>query len=233
MLEEILVAINSWMQAGTALAALGCLLWGVAGVIFSPCHWMALPLIISYMAGQESELRPRQGLLYGLSFTLGVFLTIAAVGIACSLLGRVLGEVGPYWTILVGLVLLWVAFDMLGVVKCRLPSRFCKVKPVGLPGAFCIGLVYGIVSGPCTFGFIAPILALITVQQKIFTGVLLILFFGTGFSIPIAIAGTSAATGRRLVESSSFQIGGLLVRKLGGIGIGIVGVYFLARPFFL
>jgi len=43
----------------------------------------------------------------------GFFTTIAVIGVLCALLGRMLGDVGPYVPILVGLVLLLVAVDML------------------------------------------------------------------------------------------------------------------------
>jgi phosphate transport system permease protein len=47
----------------------------------------------------------------------------------------------------------------------------------GLAGALILGLAYGILSGSCTFGFIAPILAIITIQQKVATGLLFIILF--------------------------------------------------------
>ena len=42
------------------------------------------------------------------AFTLGLFITIALIGIICAWLGRMLGDVGIWWQILVGGVLLLV-----------------------------------------------------------------------------------------------------------------------------
>lgn len=232
MLDQAFIAVNSWMQAGTGLAALGCFLWGMISAVFSPCHIAAIPLIIGYVAGQEMSVNPRCGVYYALSFTTGLFMMIAAVGIICSLVGRMLGEVGPYWTILVGAILLWVAVDMLGIVKCSLPTRVCKMKFRGLIGAFCLGLAYGILSGSCTFGFIAPILAVITTHERFMTGLLYIALFGLGHSIPIAIAGSSTAGMRKVLEHCSFCEGGVWVRKGAGVMIGLLGIYFILRPFF-
>jgi cytochrome c-type biogenesis protein len=231
--DQVFTAVNSWMQTGTIIAALGCFLWGMISVVFSPCHLASIPLIIGYVAGQEKPVKPEFGVYYALSFTLGIFITIALVGIVCSLLGRMLGEIGPYWTILVGATLLWVAVDMLGIVKCSLPNRLCQMKIKGLMGAFSLGLLYGILSGSCTFGFIAPILAIITIQQRILTGALFIVIFACGHSIPIAIAGSSVATVRRLLESRSFFESGIWVRRCAGVIIGLLGLYFVLRPFFL
>src|SRR5512143_1003410 len=100
MLDQLYLTINSWMMAGTGLAALGCLLWGMISVMFSPCHLASIPLMVSYVAGQDKALLTRHAVHYAVAFTLGLFVTIALVGIGCALLGRMLGEVGPYWTIL-------------------------------------------------------------------------------------------------------------------------------------
>lgn len=220
------------MMTGTALAALGCFLWGMISVVLSPCHIASIPLIITYVAGQDKVLKARHAAYYSVVFTIGLFITIALVGIICSLLGRMLGEVGPYWTILVGAVLIWVALGMLGIPGCSMSGGlFGRMKIKGLPGAFLLGLAYGVLSGSCTFGFIAPILAIITIQQKIVTGVILIVLFGIGHCIPIAVAGSSTAKVRRLLENSSFHEGGLWFRRCAGVGIGLLGVYFIMRPF--
>ena len=232
MFDQFLLTINSWMMTGTALAAVGCFLWGMVSVVFSPCHMASIPLIVSYVAGQEKALNARSAVQYSIAFTVGLFITITLVGVVCALLGRMLGDVGPYWTILVGAVLIWVAFDMMGLAKCSMGgSLLARIKIKGLAGALVLGLAYGVLSGSCTFGFIAPILAIITIQQKVITGAFFIVLFGIGHSIPIAVAGSSTATVRKLLESSSFHEGGLWFRKCAGIAIGLLGVYFIVRPF--
>ena len=220
------------MMTGTALAALGCFVWGIISVALSPCHMASIPLIVTYVAGQDKALKARHAAYYAALFTIGLFITIALVGIVCSLLGRMLGEVGPYWTILVGAILIWVALDMLGIAWFSMSSGLLgRIRLKGLLGAFVLGLAYGVLSGSCTFGFIAPILAIITIQQKVVIGIVFIILFGIGHCIPIAIAGSSTATVKRLLESSSFYEGGLWFRRCAGVGIGLLGVYFIMRPF--
>ncbi|GAB6111859.1 cytochrome c biogenesis CcdA family protein [Desulfomicrobium salsuginis] len=231
-MDQFLILIHEWMGSGAGLAAVGCFLWGVVSVLFSPCHLASIPLIVGYVAGQDKLVEGRQAALYAGLFTTGLFLTIAAIGVICAWLGRMLGDVGPYWTIVVGLILIWVAMDMLGVAKCSMGgSLLGRFKLRGMGGAFVLGLAYGILSGSCTFGFIAPILAVITVQEKVMTGILLIVLFGLGHCIPIVIAGSSTALVRRLMANASWQRGGTAFRRLAGILIGLMGVYFMARPF--
>lgn len=231
-MDQALILINQWMESGVGLAALGCFLWGVVSVLFSPCHLASIPLIVGYVAGQDRLVEGRQAAVYAGLFTTGLFITIAVIGVICALLGRMLGDVGPYWTIVVGLILVWVALDMLGVATCSMTGNMVgRFKLRGMGGALVLGLAYGVLSGSCTFGFIAPILAVITVQEKIATGVLLIVLFGLGHCIPIVIAGSSTALVRRLMANASWQRGGTAFRRMAGILIGLMGLYFMARPF--
>lgn len=232
MLDQFFLTVNSWMTGGATLAAVGCFLWGSISVLFSPCHLASIPLVVAYVGGQQKALNPRQAGLYSGAFTVGLFITIALIGIICALLGRMLGDVGNWWQVLIGVVLIWVALGMLGVERCSMSgSLLYKLNLKGLSGAFVLGLAYGVLSGSCTFGFIAPILALITVQQKIATGIMYILFFALGHCLPIVIAGSSVAAVRRLMENSVWQGSGAWFRKGAGAVIVLLGVYFIARPF--
>ena len=169
-----------------------------------------------------------------MAFTLGLFITIALIGIICALLGRMLGDVGNYWQILIGLVLVWVALGMLGVDKFSMSGNLLsKVKLRGMGGALVLGLAYGVLSGSCTFGFIAPILAIVTVQEKVVTGVLFILLFALGHCLPIVVAGSSTAAVKRVMESSRWQGAGNWFRKGAGVVIGCLGLYFVLNPFFV
>lgn len=230
-MEPLFLTINSWMSQGLLLGGLGCFLWGMVSVLFSPCHLASIPLMVSYVAGQNQIIKGRKAVGYALMFTLGLFTTIAVIGVACSLLGRMLGDVGPYLSIVVGALLVWVALDILGVASCSLSNGLlARIKVKGLTGALILGLAYGLLSGSCTFGFIAPLLAIITIQQKIATGVFLITLFALGHCLPIAIAGSSTALVKRFLDNSAWQQGSHLFRRLAGVCIAGLGLYFMAQP---
>ena len=234
MIESFFLTVNEWMAGGTAITAMGCFAWGMISVLFSPCHLASIPLIIAYVGGQHRALTPKQAGSYAALFTLGLFITITVIGIVCTLLGRMLGDVGNYWQILIGLLLVWVALGMLGVEKCTMSgSLVYRLNLKGLFGAFALGLAYGILSGSCTFGFIAPILAIITVQQKMVSGILFIVLFAVGHCLPIVIAGSSTAAVRKLMENSAWQGAGNWFRRAAGIVIVLLGVYFILNPLIL
>ncbi|HPC34014.1 MAG TPA: cytochrome c biogenesis protein CcdA, partial [Syntrophales bacterium] len=212
----------------------GSFFWGMISVLFSPCHLASIPLMVAYVAGQREVLAPRRAGLYAVLFSGGLFLSIAAVGMICALLGRMLGDVGPYWQILVGLVLLWVALGMFGVQACSISGGgiLHRLNLQGHSGAFLLGLAYGILSGSCTFGFIAPILAIITIQQQVAMGLILITLFAVGHSLPILAAGTSAALVGKMIENQAWQRAGDWFRKGAGGVIILLAIYFIGNPFF-
>jgi cytochrome c-type biogenesis protein len=231
-LDQLLLTVHAWLTSGGWASALGAFLWGMVSVALSPCHLASIPLIVTYVAGQEQAVRPRGAAQYAGAFTLGLFITIALVGALCSALGLMLGDIGPWWTILVGMVLIWVSLDMLGIRAMSMGgSLMARLKVRGLGGAFVLGLAYGVLSGSCTFGFMAPMLAVISVQKQLLTGAALILLFGLGHALPIAVAGSSTALVGNVLENASFQKGSAWFRRIAGAGVALLGVYFMVSPF--
>ena len=104
-----------------ALAVLGCFLWGMVSVLFSPCHLASIPLMVGYVAGQGHEIQGREAAGYAGVFSLGLFLSIAVVGVICSLLGRMLGDISPLGGAGGGLA---------GLARPR-PHGRCQVPPAG------------------------------------------------------------------------------------------------------
>ncbi len=231
-MDSFFITVNQWITGGTLLAALGCFVWGLVSVLFSPCHLASIPLIIAYVGGQEQAVKPKQAGVYALLFSTGLFITIAVIGVVCAMLGRMMGDVGIYFEVLVGIILIWVALGMLGVESCSMSgSLLYRLNVRGFMGAFILGLAYGVLSGSCTFGFIAPILAIVTVQAKVLTGVLLIVIFALGHCLPIVAAGSSTALVRRILENSALQSTGSWFRKGAGAVICLLGIYFIINPF--
>ena len=232
MADSLFLAINQWIVNGSVIGAVGSFAWGVVSVLFSPCHLASIPLIVAYVGGQQKTLEPKQAGGYAALFTMGLFATITLVGVICSLLGSILGDVGNYWQILVGAILIWVSLGILGIEKLSISGNvLTRFKIRGFHGALILGLAYGILSGTCTFGFIAPILAIITVQKQIGIGILYILLFALGHCLPILIAGSSTALVQNLLENQVWQGAGRWFRRAAGGTICVLGVYFIVSPF--
>ncbi len=229
MLDSLVPAINNWIQMAGATALAASFLWGVVSVLFSPCHLASIPLLIAYVGGQQKILTPKEAARYAVLFAAGLFISIVAVGVVCAALGRMMGDVGPWWQIAVGVLLIWVGLGMFGVTSCNFGgANFTRWQIRGLPGALILGLAYGLLSGVCTFGFIAPILGIITLQQKIATGVLMIILFAAGHCLPLVAAGTFSAAVRNTLASHAWQRAADLFRRTASIVIIGLGMYFIA-----
>jgi len=203
----------------------------IKGKTLRPRPYSVHPEIVCAGKSLDQFSFPSGHTLHAVAFSIGLFITIAVIGVICALLGRMLGDIGSWWQVLVGGVLIWVALGMLGVESCSMSgSLLYRLNFKGLAGALALGLGYGILSGSCTFGFIAPILAIITVQQEVATGILFILLFAVGHCLPIAVAGSSTAVVRKMVENSAWQGAGGWFRKAAGTVICLLGLYFVINP---
>jgi hypothetical protein len=78
----------------------------------------SIPLLIAYVAGQHRIMPPRIAAGYAVLFATGLFLSIIIIGTVCALLGRMLGDISPYWQIGVGLLLVWVGYTFLRPAVC-------------------------------------------------------------------------------------------------------------------
>lgn len=231
-MDEFLVTLNNVMQSGPWFALPATFLWGMTSVLLSPCHMASIPLLVAYVAGQHQVLPLRLAARYAIFFASGLFITIVAIGVICSLLGRMLGDVGPYWSIIVGIILLWVAWPLFGPPQCSTAGgRLRRFQLKGTAGAMILGLAYGFLSGVCTFGFIAPILGLITLQNEILYGIVMLIFFAAGHCFPLVLAGMFSAGMKQIVGSLAWQNALLVMRKIAGIIIVGLGFYFISMPF--
>lgn len=181
------------------------------------------------VCGRSGYVGARQaGGMFSLLFSAGLFASIALVGVICSLLGRMLGDISPLWGVPIGGLFIWLGLNLMGVSACKLPTgHIGNLKIRGHLGALLLGLSYGILSGACTFGFIAPILAIITVQAEFAKGISLVITFALGHCLPIALAGSSVALAQRMLAAKGMQTATVWGRKLAGGVVALVGVYFL------
>ena len=85
--DQFLLTVNQWISGGLDLAVAGAFARGMVSVLFSPCHLASIPLIVAYVGGQKTAIQPRLAVCYAAAFSIGLFITIAVVGIVCAMLG--------------------------------------------------------------------------------------------------------------------------------------------------
>ena len=220
------------MSGGPAVALPASFLWGMVSALLSPCHMTSIPLLIAYVAGQRRLLPAKTAAGYAIIFAAGLFLTIVIIGIASALFGRMLGDIGPYWQIGVGFLLVWVGYTFLRPSTCSIRGGgIQRFQLKGISGAFLIGMAFGFLSGVCTFGLIAPILGIIMLQNAIIYGFFLLVLFAAGHCLLLVVAGIFSARVMAIIHNRAWHNGTVMMRKAAGVIIVGLGFYFIIIPF--
>ena len=110
----------------------------------------------------------------------------------------------------------------------RAPARDAVAEP-GASAAFVLGLVFGIALGPCTFAYMAPLLAVTfkLAATDISYGVLLLLLYGVGHCSVIVVAGTSTEIVQHYLNWNEHSRGAVVLRKACGVLVVLGGLYMI------
>jgi len=215
---------------GAPLIALGAsFVWGILSIILSPCHLGSLPLIIGFISGQ-GKVSTRRAFSLALLFGIGILLTIALVGFVTAMLGRMMGDVGRYGNYFVAAVFTLVGLYLLDVLpQLSLSAPAVGFKLKGLLASFLLGLIFGIALGPCTFAYMAPMLAVAfrAGMENLTFGSLLLLVYGIGHTSVIVAAGTFTEVVQRFLNWNEGSRGLTIVKRICGALVILAGVYMV------
>jgi cytochrome c-type biogenesis protein len=231
MLDELFNWLTLAMSETYGIALVAALGWGVISIILSPCHLSSIPLVVGYISSQGKE-GARHSYLLSLVFALGILITIGLIGVITASAGRILGDVGMAGNFLVATVFFVVGLYFLDVISLSW-TGFMPQTPLarGWRGALLLGLIFGIGLGPCTFAYMAPVLAVVFTMATtdIFQAILLIATFGIGHCTVIVAAGGAAGTVQRYLNWNGQSANA--IRKTAGIFVLLGGVYFVYTAF--
>jgi cytochrome c-type biogenesis protein len=228
-MTELMATLNRLVEGAPLAALLGAFAWGILSVLLSPCHLVTIPLVVGYISGQR-DLTARKAVLTSSVFAAGTLLTIAILGVLTALLGRMLGDVGGWANWLVAGIFFLMGLNLLDVVP--LPFSGPEISAGdrrGILAAFGLGFLFGVALGPCTFAFMAPVLAVAFragATAPLFAAALL-LAFGLGHCAVIAAAGSSAAGVPRYLRWTGSSRAPALFRKACGVLVLLGGLYFV------
>jgi cytochrome c-type biogenesis protein len=192
VLEALFTRLTNLLSGNPLLGLLGAFLWGILSILLSPCHLASIPLIVGFIS-QQNKLTTGKAFRISLAFALGILATIGLVGVVTSLLGRMLGDIGRWSNFLVAGIFLLVGLYLLGIINLNLPGAAnVKARGKGVWAGFLLGLLFGLALGPCTFAYMAPILAVVLAKSaaSLTYGVPLMLMYGLGHCAVIVFAGT-------------------------------------------
>jgi cytochrome c-type biogenesis protein len=217
--------------AATPLIALGAaFVWGILSILLSPCHLASIPLIVGFIDNQ-GKISTKRAFLLSALFSFGILLTIAVLGFITAMMGRMMGDIGVWGNYFVAAIFFIVGLHLLGFLPLPFMGEASQpgMKKKGLCASFLLGLVFGIALGPCTFAYMAPILAItfsISSTQLLY-GIALLCAYGIGHCSVIVVAGTSTELVERYLQWNENSKGALILKKLCGTLVIIGGIYLI------
>lgn len=229
MIEALFAALGKAVESSPAVALAAAGAWGVLSVLLSPCHLSSIPLIVGFIGGQGVS-TTRRAFSLSAAFAAGILATIALIGLVTASLGRMAGDVGATGNYLVAAVFFLVGLHLLDVIPFSFSAANpAKMKRRGTLAALLLGLLFGIALGPCTFAYMAPVLAATfkVAAKNLLYGAALLLAYGVGHCAVIVAAGTSTEAVQRYLNWSSESRGSAAVKKVCGVLVLVAGLYFL------
>lgn len=228
-MQQLFTALTSAVEGSVLVAAGAALLWGILSIVLSPCHLASIPLIVAFI-GEQGGRSTKRAFVTALVFAAGILVTIAAIGGVTAALGRMLGDIGRYGTYAIALVFLLLGLHFLGVIP--LPwtgSGPATSRRKGLWPALALGLLFGVGVGPCTFAYMAPMLAVtfkVAATDWVW-GATLLLLYGVGHCAVIVLAGTSAQWVQRYLNWTERSSGARRLRQACGVLVILGGIYLV------
>ena len=228
-MEELFTTLTKAVEGSAPIALAASLVWGILSILLSPCHLASIPLIVGFVSEQGSLTRRRA---FGISllFGLGILITIGLIGAVTAGMGRMMGDIGNYGNYIVAVVFFVVGLHLLDIIPMPFSGPSGKhVKRKGMLAAFILGLVFGVALGPCTFAYMAPMLAVSfrAATDNLAYGIALLAAYGVGHCSVIVAAGTSAEVVQQYLNWNERSRGALIVKRMCGVLVLLGGVYMI------
>jgi|ERR1700761_82056 cytochrome c-type biogenesis protein len=202
----------------------------------SPCVLPLVPPYLTFIAGTtiedvatEKVGRARRDIfLAAVLFVAGFSTVFVALGATASFFGQVLRAHIATLSLLAGFAIIAMGLHFLGVFRLNLLYREKRLevqKPLGLWGAYIMGLAFAFGWTPCIGPILAAILAIAASEATAVRGAGLLAIYSLGLGIPFLLA--AAALGPFLGFLKRFKAHFGAVERVVGVLLIATGVAFL------
>jgi len=228
-MEKLFTTLTHAVEGTPAIAIAAAFVWGILSILLSPCHLASIPLIVGFI-DKQGQMSTKRAFFISALFAVGILITIAAIGAVTAAAGRMMGDVGRYGNYFVAAIFFVVGLHLLDVIPLPFsgPAQV-GMKRKGMLAAFVLGLVFGIALGPCTFAYMAPMLAVTfrLASTALLYGVLLLMVYGLGHCSVIVFAGTCTELVQRYMNWNEKSKGALILKKICGVLVLLGGIYLI------
>jgi cytochrome c-type biogenesis protein len=228
-MQELFTQLTRAVESSWFIALAASFIWGVLSILLSPCHLASIPLIVGFI-DEQGKISTKRAFWISFLFAAGILITIGIVGAVTAAAGRLMGDVGKYGNYFVAAIFSLVGLHLLDVIPIPFsgPSKI-GIKSKGLLAAFLLGLIFGIAIGPCTFAYMAPMLAVTfkVASTNIVYGILLLVFYGLGHCSVIVFAGTFTELVQHYMNWNEKSKGAVILKKICGVLVLAGGLYLI------
>jgi cytochrome c-type biogenesis protein len=181
------------------------------------------------LADAEPETRVRwETILAAVLFVAGFTTVFVALGAGASAIGALLRFYSNELAFLAGVVIIVMGLHFLGITPIRLLTQEKRVemqKPVGLWGAYVMGLAFAAGWTPCIGPILATILAIAGSEATVAKGAGLLAVYSLGLGVPFVLAALAVEPFAAFLTRFRAHLG-LMERVMGGLLV-LTGIAFL------
>lgn len=216
------------LEQSAVIAIAASFLWGVLSIILSPCHLTSIPLVVGYIT-EQVKITIKRAFVIALIFSIGVLITVGALGLTTALLGRMIGDIGRTGNYIIAVIFFVIGLHLLGIIPMPFSGGGIGIDKKNLWGAFILGLIFGIALGPCTFAFMPPMLGVVFTVAGTKPGyaIILVLAYAIGHCSVIVLAGTLTETIGNYLHWSEKSKTVSIVKKICGVLVILGGIYLI------
>ena len=211
----------------------------IAGLVsfLSPCVLPLVPPYLVYLTGatiehlesEQSAAASRRAVMMSAAlFVLGFSTVFVALGASASLVGSLIRAWSAELSIVAGLVIIVMGLHFLGLTRIGLLMREGRLpipKPVGLWGAYVMGLAFAFGWTPCIGPILAAILSIAAAEATVTKGAGLLAIYSAGLGIPFLIAAFMVKQFSALFSRMKGQL--VNVERAMGVLMIVTGIGFL------
>jgi len=211
----------------------------LAGMLsfLSPCVLPLVPPYLVYLTGTslerlaDAEAEPqvrRETIVVAVLFVLGFSTVFIALGASASAVGELLRLYSGPLAIVAGLGIIVMGLHFLGLTPIAWLMREKRVqlaKPVGLWGAYLMGLAFALGWTPCIGPILAAILAVAASESTVLKGAGMLAVYSLGLGVPFLIAALAVEPFAAFLARFRAHLG-LVEKAMGGLLV-LTGVAFL------
>jgi cytochrome c-type biogenesis protein len=215
----------------------------IAGLVsfLSPCVLPLVPPYLVFLAGTslerlaESEPAPqvrRDTVIAALLFVAGFSTVFVALGASASAIGAVVRFYSSELAIVAGIAIIIMGLHFLGITPIRFLYRQARLevqKPVGLWGAYAMGLAFALGWTPCIGPILAAILAVAASKATVAKGAGLLAVYSIGLGVPFIIAALAVEPFAAFLARFRAHLV-YMERVMGGLLV-LTGIAFLTGVF--